>query len=128
MYPFGYGLSYTTFKYGDIKVNKTALKGNETLKATVTVTNTGKYAGEEVVQLYISDPVASISRSVKELKGFQKISLQPGESKEVTFNVTTKELKFYNNRLVYDWEPGEFIVQIGTNSSDTHTASVQWAK
>ncbi|MFI5140221.1 MAG: beta-glucosidase BglX [Sphingobacteriales bacterium] len=128
LYPFGYGLSYTTFKYGDIKLNKTALKGNETLKATVTVTNTGKFAGEEVVQLYISDPVASISRSVKELKGFQKISLQPGESKDVTFNVTTKELKFYNNRLVYDWEPGEFIVQIGTNSSDAHNASVQWLK
>jgi len=128
LYPFGYGLSYTTFKYSGIKLNKTALKGNETLKATVTVTNTGKYAGEEVVQLYISDPVASISRSVTELKGFQKITLQPGESKDVTFNITTKELEFYNNRLVYDWEPGEFIVQIGTNSSDTRTASVQWLK
>lgn len=78
LYPFGYGLSYTTFNYSAVSVSKTKLKGNETLKATVTVTNTGKYAGEEVVQLYISDPVASISRSVKELKGYQKISLQPG--------------------------------------------------
>jgi len=128
LYPFGYGLSYTTFDYGKVKLNKTSLKGNETLKATIAVTNTGKYAGEEVVQLYISDPVASISRSVKELKNYQKIMLQPGESKEVSFNVTTADLKFYNNRLVYDWEPGEFIVQIGTNSSNVHTASVQWAK
>ncbi|MDF2430632.1 MAG: beta-glucosidase [Mucilaginibacter sp.] len=128
LYPFGYGLSYTTFNYSDVKLNKPSLKGNEILKATVTVTNTGKYAGEEVVQLYISDPVASISRSVKELKNYQKVTLQPGETKEVAFNITTSDLKFYNNELVYDWEPGQFIVQIGTNSSDTHTASVQWSK
>jgi len=128
LYPFGYGLSYTTFSYSDVKLNKTYLKGNETLKATVTVTNTGKYAGEEVVQLYISDPVASISRSVKELKNYQKIELRPGESKEVIFNITTEALKFYNDKLVYDWEPGQFIIQVGTNSADTHAASVQWLK
>src|SRR6202012_116787 len=108
LYPFGYGLSYTTFNYSDVKLSKTNLKGNETLTATVTVTNTGKLAGEEVVQLYISDPVASISRSVEELKGFKKISLQPGEQKEVSFNITTNNLKFYNTSLKYDWEPGEF--------------------
>lgn len=128
LYPFGYGLSYTTFKYSGVKLDKRSLKGNETLKATVTITNTGSVAGEEVVQLYISDPVASISRSVKELKNFQKIELKPGESREVTFNVTTADLKFYNSKLVYDWEPGEFIIQIGTNSSDTQSASVQWVK
>jgi beta-glucosidase len=128
LYPFGYGLSYTTFNYSEVKLNKTSLKGNEVLKATVTVTNSGKYAGDEVVQLYISDPVASISRSVKELKNFQKIFLQPGESKDVSFNISTEELKFYNNQLKYDWESGQFIVQIGTNSSDTHSASVQWNK
>ena len=128
LYPFGYGLSYTTFKYSDVKLSKTNLKGNETLTATVTVSNTGKLAGEEVVQLYISDPVASISRSVKELKHFKKIMLQPGEEKEVSFNITVQDLKFYNTKLDYDWEPGEFVVQIGTNSSDVHTASVQWAK
>ena len=128
LYPFGYGLSYTTFKYSEVKLDKAHLKGNETLRATVTVTNTGNYTGEEVVQLYISDPVASISRSVEELKNFQKIELKPGESREVTFNVTTADLKFYNEQLKYDWEPGEFIVQIGTNSSDTHSASVQWVK
>lgn len=128
LYPFGYGLSYTTFSYSDVKLSKTSLKGNETLTATVTVTNTGKVAGEEVVQLYISDPVASISRAVKELKNFKKVSLQPGEQKEVKFNVTTNDLKFYNTKLNYDWEPGEFIIQVGTNSSDVHAASVQWSK
>ena len=81
-----------------------------------------------MVQLYISDPVASISRSVKELKGYSKISLQPGEKKEVSFNITTNDLKFYNNSLAYDWEPGEFIIQIGTNSSDVQNASVNWVK
>ncbi len=128
LYPFGYGLSYTTFNYSDVKLSKTTLKGNETLTATVTVTNSGKLAGEEVVQLYISDPVASISRSVKELKNFKKIMLQPGEQKEVSFNITPQDLKFYNTKLQYDWEPGQFIVEIGTNSSDVHTASVQWNK
>ncbi|MBS1519516.1 MAG: beta-glucosidase BglX [Bacteroidetes bacterium] len=128
LYPFGYGLSYTTFKYGDVKLSKTSLKGNETLKATVTVSNTGSMDGEEVVQLYISDPVASISRSVKELKHFKKISLKAGEQKEVSFDITTNDLKFYNTQLKYDWEPGEFIVQIGTNSNDVQSASVQWDK
>ena len=128
LYPFGYGLSYTTFKYSDIKLNKTNLKGNETLLATVNVTNTGKFEGEEVVQLYVSDPVASISRSVKELKNFKKISLKPGETKEVSFTITTDDLKFYNNELQFVWEPGEFIIQIGTNSSNTNNASVQWLK
>jgi beta-glucosidase len=85
-------------------------------------------AGEEVVQLYVADPVASISRSVKELKNFRKISLQPGEQKEVSFNITTNDLKFYNAALKYDWEPGEFIIQLGTNSSDVHSASIQWVK
>ncbi len=128
LYSFGYGLSYTTFNYGEVKLNKARLKGNETLTATVTVTNTGNYAGEEVVQLYISDPVASISRSVKELKGFQKISLQPGEKKSVVFTITTKDLKFYNNQLKYDWEPGQFVVQIGASSADTRSAAVEWNK
>ena len=128
LYPFGYGLSYTTFTYGEVKLNKTSLKGNDALTATVAVTNSGKYAGEETVQLYISDPVASISRSVKELKNFKKIMLNPGESRDVTFNITTNDLKFYNNQLKYDWEPGQFIVQVGGNSTDTHKASVQWDK
>ncbi|MEP6726430.1 MAG: beta-glucosidase BglX [Bacteroidota bacterium] len=128
LYPFGYGLSYTNFDYSDLKLSKNNLKGNETLTATVTITNTGKYAGEETVQLYISDPVASVTRSVKDLKGFKKVFLQPGEKKEVSFAVTPGQLKFYNSNLKYDWEPGEFIIQVGTNSANTKSANVQWAK
>jgi beta-glucosidase len=128
LYPFGYGLSYSKFSYSNVKLNKTRLKGNETLTATVTVTNDGPYAGEEVVQLYISDPAASISRPVKELKDFKKINLQKGEKQDVTFKITPQQLKFYNSQLKYDWEPGSFVIQVGTNSADTKTAKVQWAK
>jgi beta-glucosidase len=128
LYPFGYGLSYSSFGYSNLKLSKNKLKGNETLTATVTVTNNGQYAGEEVVQLYIGDPAASISRPVKELKDFKKVNLQAGEKKDITFNITLKQLKFYNSQLKYDWEPGEFIIQVGTNSADTKTARVQWAK
>ncbi|MEP6746589.1 MAG: beta-glucosidase BglX [Bacteroidota bacterium] len=128
LYPFGYGLSYTSFDYSDVTLSNSNLKGDETLTATVTVTNTGKYAGEETVQLYISDPVASVTRAVKDLKGFKKTFLQPGEKKQVSFAVTTQQLKFYNSDLKYDWEPGEFIIQIGTNSAHTNSAGVQWAK
>ena len=128
LYPFGYGLSYTTFEYGDVVLSKINLKGNETLSAKIKVTNTGKVAGEEVVQLYIADPVASISRSVKDLKGFQKIGLNPGETKEIEFKITTEELKFFNSDLKYDWESGEFVVQIGTNSQDVKQAKCEWIK
>ncbi|CAN5476735.1 beta-glucosidase BglX [soil metagenome] len=128
LYPFGYGLSYTSFSYSDVQLSSTKLKGNVTLKARITVTNTGKYAGEEVVQLYVGQPAASISRSVKELKNFKKIFLQPGELKEVVFDITPQDLKFYNSQLKYDWEPGKFNIEIGTNSSDTHLASLQWNK
>jgi beta-glucosidase len=126
LYPFGYGLSYTTFEYSEISLSKTELTGNETLTATVSVTNTGKYAGEEVVQLYIQDPVASISRSVKELKNFEKIMLQTGEKKEVQFTITTEDLKFYNSELKYIWEPGEFVIYIGSNSRDVKSVKVIW--
>lgn len=128
LYPFGFGLSYTTFQYGDLKLSKTRLRGNETLTASISISNTGNYEGEEVVQLYIGDPVASISRPVKELKGFQKIALKPGESKEVSFRITTEELKFYNSNLRYDWEAGDFIIQIGGNSRDVKSGEVNWAK
>jgi len=128
IYPFGYGLSYTTFTYGDIKLSKTQLKGDETLTASVTITNSGKVAGEEVVQLYIQDPVASISRPVKELKNFRKIMLQPGEMKNINIDITTNDLKFYNSELKYGWEPGDFVVYIGTNSRDVKSAWVRWVK
>jgi beta-glucosidase len=85
-------------------------------------------AGEEVVQLYITDPVASVTRSVKDLKGFKKIMLGANESKEVSFTVTPEQLKFYNSNLKYDWEPGEFIIQIGGNSRDTKSAKINWSK
>jgi beta-glucosidase len=128
LYPFGYGLSYTTFSYRDVSVSSKNPRGNQSITATARVTNTGKFAGEEVVQLYISDPVASIGRSVKDLKGFKKIMLQPGESKDVSFTITTEDLKFYNPALQHVWEPGEFIIQIGTNSQDVKSARVNWVK
>jgi len=128
VYPFGFGLSYTSFSYGDIKLSKTQLQGNDKLTATVTLTNTGKLAGEEVVQLYIQDPVASVSRPVKELKNFKKVMLQPGEKKEISIDITTKDLMFYNSDLKYDWEPGDFIIYVGTNSRDVKSAKVNWSK
>lgn len=128
LYPFGYGLSYTTFSYGDIVLDTKNAKGNRHITASVKVTNTGKFAGEEVVQFYISDPVASVTRSVKDLKGFKKIMLQPGESKDVSFSISTDDLKFYNTALQYVWEPGEFIIQIGTNSRDVKSAKINWEK
>jgi beta-glucosidase len=128
VYPFGYGLSYTTFGYSDVRVSKNQLKGNEKLTASVTVTNTGKVAGEEVVELYLQDPVASISLPVKELKNFKKVMLKPGEKKDIEFEITTDDLKFYNSDLKYDWEPGEFIFYIGTNSRDVKSAKVNWVK
>lgn len=128
LYPFGYGLSYTHFDYSPVKLSKTILKGEEKLIASVTLTNSGKYAGEEVVQLYVSDPVASVSRSVKDLKGFQKVMLQPGESKEISFTITTEELKFFNSELKRVWEPGKFVIHIGTSSSQVKSAEVEWNK
>jgi beta-glucosidase len=128
LYAFGYGLSYTTFSYGDIKLSKTALAGDEALMASVSLTNIGERAGEETVQLYLSQPVASVTRSVEDLRGFQKVRLQPGETREVTFRISPEDLKFYNNNLQYDWEPGEFMVRIGGNSSQVKSATVRWSK
>ena len=128
VYPFGYGLSYTSFSYSDIKLSSTSLKGNQTLTASVTVTNTGKYDGKEVVQLYIRDVVGSVTRPVKELKGFQKVDVKAGESKTVTFNITPNDLKFYNYDLKHDWEAGEFHIMIGGNSRDVKMGKVNWNK
>jgi len=129
IYPFGYGLSYTTFGYSDITLNKTDLGiADKQLEATVTITNTGDVAGEEVVQLYIGDPEASISRPVKELKNFKKVLLHPGESKKVSFLITPDDLKFYNSDLVYDWEPGVFNLFIGTSSAEIKESQFVWVK
>lgn len=128
LYPFGFGLSYTEFSFGDVRVNKHNLTGDETLAATVRVVNTGKREGLETVQMYITEPVASVTRSVLDLRGFQQITLQPGESRDVTFKITTDDLKFYNSDLVYDWEPGDFIIRIGANSEQLNSTTVHWSK
>ncbi|GAB1450406.1 hypothetical protein MASR2M47_04620 [Draconibacterium sp.] len=128
LYPFGYGLSYSTFEYGDISLSKSTLKGNESLTATIPVKNTGKFEGQEVVQLYISDPVSSVSRAVKELKGFQKVAIAPGETVNVKFTVSPEQLKFYNSHLEYNWEPGAFEIQIGGNSRDVKKVKVNWGE
>ncbi len=128
LYPFGFGLSYTSFSYSDIKLSATTLKSNETVTATITVTNTGLYDGKEVVQLYIRDGVSTSTRPVKELKGFQKIDVKAGESKTVSFSITTKDLLYYNSDLKYDWEAGEFEIMIGGNSRDVKMGKVNWVK
>jgi beta-glucosidase len=115
LYPFGYGLSYTKFAYSNFSVNST---NKASIKVSVTITNTGKVAGEEVAQLYIHDKIASVVRPVKELKGFEKVILKAGESKTITFTLTNKELGFYNNEGVFIVEPGDFEVMVGTNCSE----------
>lgn len=128
LFPFGYGLSYTSFGYSDVELSKTQLSGNDQLTASITLTNNGKYDGNEVVQLYIRDMVGSVTRPVKELKGFQKVFLKAGESKKVSFTITPEDLKFYNSELKYDWEAGEFDIMIGTNSHDVKHAKINWNK
>ncbi|WP_312902718.1 beta-glucosidase BglX [Chryseobacterium taichungense] len=128
LFPFGFGLSYTSFTYGDIQFSKNQLKGNETLKVSINVTNTGSYDGEEVVQLYIRDKVASITRPVKELKGFEKVFLKKGETKNVVFNITPELLKFYNEELIFDWEEGEFEIMTGTDSQHLKSKTIMWRK
>ncbi len=118
VYPFGYGLSYTQFEYGEIQLSKSKMTADDSLQASVTVTNTGALEGKEVVQLYIRDMVGSVTRPVKELKGFQKITLKPGESKQVTFTIGKNQLGFYHQDLTWGAEPGDFQVMIGGNSRD----------
>jgi beta-glucosidase len=118
LYPFGYGLSYTSFTYGDIHLDKNTLDNNSSIQASITISNTGKYDAEETVQLYIQDLVGSVTRPVKELKGFQKIYLKKGEMKTVKFEINVKDLKFFDNNLDYVAEPGDFKIYIGPNSRD----------
>ena len=123
VYPFGYGLSYSSFTYSDIKLSSSTLKTGQSITASVTVTNNSKVDGKEVVQLYTRDLVGSITRPVKELKGFQKIELKAGETKTVTFNISVNDLKFYKGNLKFVAEPGDFKVFIGGNSRDVKEAS-----
>ncbi|MCX2453106.1 beta-glucosidase BglX [Pedobacter sp. PLR] len=118
LYPFGYGLSYTTFNYSNLRLSKNSFKPGELISATVTLKNTGAYTGKETVQLYIRDLVGSMTRPVKELKGFEKIELKAGESKEVTFKISEEDLKFFNEELKFVAEPGDFKLFIGSNSRD----------
>lgn len=123
VYPFGYGLSYTTFNYSEVKLSSSTLSQTGKITASVTVSNTGSKDGYETVELYTRDLVGTITRPVKELKGFQKIWLKAGESKTVSFDITANDLKFYNSDYKYVAEPGDFKVFIGTNSRDTKEAS-----
>lgn len=121
LYPFGYGLSYTTFRYGDLQLSNNSMNENGKITASVTVTNTGNYDADEVVQMYIRDMVGSVARPVKELKGFERIHLKKGESRTVSFDITAEQLKFYNSALNWVCEPGEFEVMVGGNSRDVQT-------
>ena len=116
LYPFGYGLSYTTFKYGDLLLSAKEISYSDKLTVSVVITNTGNYDGHEVVQLYIRDKVGSVTRPVKELKGFEKIFLKKRESKTVSFNLSVEDLKFYNSNLKFIAEPGEFEIAISRSS------------
>ena len=118
LYPFGYGLSYTTFEYSNFRLSADSMTENGAITASVTVKNTGNYDGDEIVQLYIRDLVGTVARPVKELKGFERISLKKGESKTVEFKIDAELLKFYNYNLEFVCEPGEFEAMIGPNSRD----------
>lgn len=128
LFPFGYGLSYTTFNYSDVSVTTKNPIGNQKIKASVTLSNTGKHDGAEVVQLYIRDVVGTNTRPLKELKDFQKVMLKAGESKTVSFEITPEDLKFYNNELIFDWESGDFEIMIGGNSQDVKSVTINWQK
>lgn len=131
LYPFGHGLSYSTFEYDALELDKTVLRGeDDVLTAKVAVRNTGSLAGEEIIQLYISDPVASRSRPVRELKGFEKIRLKPGEERIVSFRITVADLRFFRAYRLSEpehvWEPGTFVIQVGPSSQTLSALSVEW--
>jgi beta-glucosidase len=123
-YPFGYGLSYTQFKYSEIKLSKTTMKNSETVFAEVELTNTGKIAGDEIVQLYLRDNISSLARPIKELKGFKRITLQPGATQKVSFPISARALEFWKDG---QWitEPGSFTVMIGPNSEELKKTTLQ---
>ncbi|MDA9706687.1 fibronectin type III-like domain-contianing protein, partial [Bacteroidota bacterium] len=112
-----YGLSYTNFSYSDLKISSDSMTKNSKINASVTVSNTGRFKGEEVVQLYLRDIVGSIARPMKELKGFEKIELEPGESKTVNFEIDNSLLEFYSYNNIWESEPGKFHLFIGTDSN-----------
>jgi beta-glucosidase len=117
-FEFGYGLSYTTFQYNNLQLSKKKMNYNEQIEVSVTITNIGKYDGEEIVQTYMRDIVGSIARPVKELKDFKKLKLKAGESRTIKFIIDKEKLSFYNQRLEWVAEPGEFDIMIGSSSKD----------
>jgi beta-glucosidase len=129
LYPFGYGLSYTSFSFGTLNADKTELHGDsDRLTIRFILSNAGVYDGEEVVQLYIADPVASVTRAVRELKDFQKVFLRAQDSEELSFVITTDDLKFFDSSLNYIWEEGVFNIYIGPNSVNTQSVQITWFK
>lgn len=128
LYPFGYGLSYSGFAYGDLKLSSNKMSANQSITASIEVTNKGTVDGTEIVQLYIRDVVGTVSRPMKELKGFQKVFLKAGETKTISFIISVNELKFYNSELKYVAEPGEFKVFVGGNSRDVKEAGFSLLK
>lgn len=123
LYPFGYGLSYTAFKYSEIKLNKNSLRKDENIVASVDVTNTGEYDGEEIVQLYIHDVVGNVTRPVKELKGFKKVLIKKGQTLTVAFTISPSELSYYHRDMTFKFDPGDFELFIGTSSENTNKAT-----
>jgi beta-glucosidase len=121
LYPFGFGLSYTTFAYSNLRLSASSIRARDPLSVSVDVRNSGDRAGDEVVQLYVRDDVASVEEPVKSLKGFQRITLQPGETRSVTFKLGPESLSLYDSRMRRVVEPGSFTVFVGTNSDDVIT-------
>jgi len=122
LFPFGFGLSYTTFEYSNLKLNKATMKMDDSISVSITVRNTGKYDGEEVVQLYVRDLVGSVTRPVKELKGFKKVMIKAGESLDISFTLKAPDMAFFTKDMTYKAEPGDFKVFVGTNSVDCKEA------
>ena len=118
LYPFGHGLSYTTFEYGNLSINPEQAVSDQKVDISVRVTNTGSMRGDEVVQLYTCDEVASLPRPVKELKGYARLTIEPGASRTVTFNLPVAQMAFYDAELNLVLEPGRISVMIGSSSSD----------
>ena len=116
LYPFGYGLSYTNFEYSNLKLSRKTMKNTDSISVTFTLKNSGKYDGTEVAQLYVRDLVGSVTRPVKELKGFTNVFLKAGEQKELSFLITVSDLKFLNDNMKFVAEPGQFKVYVGGNS------------
>jgi beta-glucosidase len=127
LYPFGFGLSYSTYKYENIRLSKSVVSATETITASIEVTNTSKLAGEEIVQLYLRDKTSSVSRPVKELKGFKRIALNPGEKQIVRFDIEPEMLKFHDENMKWILEPGEFAVMIGKSSADKDLLSIPFS-